>query len=313
MFAESLSRSSLAAATQTDEETSGSDDECYWDDDDDDLSGDEPTVIIRLDPRPEEEEERTTWQNLGQWRAREDVQEAVSTVDPYGQEYNSEAAASGSGVQLVPVMSYLCFPVVMYQPCTVETTSPTDLPVESSQPYDTATQELTKEDHWEVVSQWTTEFTTDFNVTSPQLYNQSPLLEDVEKRQDWDAKFPSQHSEATQTPFGAVTSEWHAAKAWERDGPQGSQLNAAAANRTGRRTMADVVRSSPAPAQPPVASSSPQPLAPVVASYQAAAGDQVQVTPEEGTWETASFLQSAWTVAAGTAGCVFYESNRHTR
>ncbi|KAL1438676.1 hypothetical protein MTO96_047868 [Rhipicephalus appendiculatus] len=547
-----LSRSLLAAATQTDQDTSGSDDECFWDDDDDDLSGDEPTVIIRLDRRPEEEEEeeRTRWQNLRQRQAtpvasatstqvnfsavptesnayfrqgsRQSVQEAVTMVEQYGQEYgSSEATASGSSVQMVPVLSYLCFPVVMYQPCTVETSSATDLPVESSQPYDatTATQDLSKENHWEVactpatyysptldscnsvatseeewrkerscagqqLSQWTTEFTTDFSVTSPQLYNTSPLSEDRETGQEWDSKFqplqefaltsesynqavviseprgddweqgfPAQHSEATQTTFGASTSEWQGAKHWQRErtpaptsassaginsycgmaatedtlrraraatqqrrmadleseedweqeivpgqagyvpqvptifqrmrhrsqrqrrrlyreqaanfrlqeeerskanadggpmevgghrpsdgsgpsgegfvlpvppvpvgacqgkpstGLQGSQLN-----RAGRRTMADVVRSSPAPApaQPPLASSSSSshPAGPVAASYRAAAGDQVQATPEVGTWEVASFLQAAWTVAADTDGCVLYESKQYTR
>ncbi|KAL3177757.1 hypothetical protein MRX96_038895 [Rhipicephalus microplus] len=93
-----------------------------------------------------------------------------------------------------------------------------------------------------------------------------------------------------------------------QDGPQGSLPKATAvAMRGGRRTMADVSRSLPALAQPPATASPSHPAAPLTASHQAAAADLGQATPEVGTWEVANFLQAAWTTAAGTDGCVFYE------
>ncbi|XP_075732852.1 uncharacterized protein LOC142775372 [Rhipicephalus microplus] len=96
-----------------------------------------------------------------------------------------------------------------------------------------------------------------------------------------------------------------------QDGPQGSLLNVTAAvMRVGRRTMADVSRSLPALAKPPATASPSHPAAPLAASHQAAAADLGQATPEVGTWEVANFLQAAWTTAAGTDGCVFYESKK---
>lgn len=94
---------------------------------------------------------------------------------------------------------------------------------------------------------------------------------------------------------------------------RGSQPNPAAANRTDRRTMADVVRS-PAPTRAQSTSSSQQPATVEAPCRAAAAGDQagVQVAPEDETWEIAAFLQAAWTVVAGADGCLFYESKRNT-
>ncbi|KAL3194571.1 hypothetical protein MRX96_016109 [Rhipicephalus microplus] len=99
-----------------------------------------------------------------------------------------------------------------------------------------------------------------------------------------------------------------------QDGPQGSLPKATAvAMRGGRRTMADVSRSLPALAQPPATASPSHPAAPLAASHQAAAADLGQATPEVGTWKVANFLQAAWTTAADTDGCVFYESKKYNR
>ncbi|XP_065311563.1 uncharacterized protein [Dermacentor albipictus] len=275
------SKSFSATATQTLQETSGSDEEDgYWDDDEDDLSADEPTVIIRIEPRPEEEQ--TTRESLEQrapvattsiastqldpmampagayeysrqewlsstepatltgsddpgtslahidgrgqyWgeqgfvaespAAKQGVPDAVAAVEQYRDEY-SEAGATASTVQMLPVLSYLCIPVVTYQPCTVQVPSATEFPPDSL-PYDgsTGTQEQPKEDHWEEgpsttyfssasdgcnsvttneedwwkeesleqLGQWTTDFTL-----ASQLYHESLLPEDREKEEDWE-------------------------------------------------------------------------------------------------------------------------------
>ncbi|KAH6921195.1 hypothetical protein HPB50_027822 [Hyalomma asiaticum] len=93
-------------------------------------------------------------------------------------------------------------------------------------------------------------------------------------------------------------------------GPPGSRPGAgAAAIRTGRRTMADVVWSG-RPAAPTKPTTSSRPAEAVGASYRPAAGDRarVQVTlVGEPAWEMAAFLQSAWTVVSERSGCLYYE------
>ncbi|KAH6920952.1 hypothetical protein HPB50_028060 [Hyalomma asiaticum] len=88
--------------------------------------------------------------------------------------------------------------------------------------------------------------------------------------------------------------------------PPGSRPGVgAAASRGGRRTMADDVWSG-RPAAPTKPTTSSRPVDAVGTSYRPAAG--VQVTPvEEPAWEMAAFLQSAWTVASKTSGCLYYE------
>ncbi|XP_075551438.1 uncharacterized protein LOC142584952 isoform X3 [Dermacentor variabilis] len=279
---EAPSKSLSATATQTVQETSGSDEEDgYWDDDEDDLSADEPTVIIRIEPRSEEEQ--TTRESLEQrtpvattstastqldlaampagayeysrqeWLSstepatltgsddprtalahidgrgqywgeqgfaaespavKQGVPDVVTAVEQHRDEY-SEAGATTSTVQMLPVLSYLCFPVVTYEPFTVQVPSATEFPPDSL-PYDgsTGTQEQPKEDHWEEVRPSATYFssasdgcnsvttneedwwkeesleqlgqwTTDFTLAS-QLYHESLLPEDREKEEDWE-------------------------------------------------------------------------------------------------------------------------------
>ncbi|KAH6920903.1 hypothetical protein HPB50_028109 [Hyalomma asiaticum] len=89
-------------------------------------------------------------------------------------------------------------------------------------------------------------------------------------------------------------------------GPPGSRPGAgAAASRTRRRTMAEVVWSG-RPAAPTKPTTSSRPADAVGTSYRPAAG--VQVTPVgEPAWEMAAFLQSAWTVVSERSGCLYYE------
>ncbi|XP_075752042.1 uncharacterized protein LOC119173728 isoform X2 [Rhipicephalus microplus] len=233
-IAEALSL--LAARMQTNQDTSSSDDECFWDDDDD-LSDDEPTVIIRLNPSPEEEKKQTSLQNQRQQQAptvtseastqvnlsaqpteanlyvsqcaTQSFQETETAVEVYGgQEYSSsEATASSSTVEMVPVVSYLCFPVLTYQPCTVDTSSATDLPIESSQPYDvlTATQDLSLMYQPCTVETFSA---TDLPIESSQPYDALTATQDLSKEDRWQVGFPAGHLEARQTRFVPATTEW---------------------------------------------------------------------------------------------------------